>query len=483
LFSFLGCPLAAQPPEVHPDQVRTAPIEVFADFAFQWFDIAKPARNEQLKLLLEIYDRTGEARHPLPFRQALPRETAGPSNAATAAAALEVDALNLRCRVVRRLLDVDPAIARSRFYGILTPQWPKAACADRRSPTARYYFATMAAVVRPSLYSKDDLRRQEPLKIVQRRLGAVSTIAEITAAASVVPSLLDQDIDAVALSASFAAAVASVQDSDRGFAAELYFGRLMPALLEAAGALEQHGASPVPLLTAVRAMLVRHLSGARCQDSPGPGEEDPIDLFHKRIAGTDIQPLAIIEMQPSKRVEGAAADSWKYEAAYAALQADITALGKVDKGQNLATLRMTSEWEVRARDLIRRVESWRGPDRQSRMEFFHQAVSLWFQLMDMLPKGALHSRALSGLVRVMADPEPQREEPAEWLWELANRVTLMHRIFSGPQKEATRELLQQIPGFPYETGREIPEALRDSPSPTLAAYGALELLRAGAQPR
>ena len=124
------------------------------------------------------------------------------------------------------------------------------------------FYSTLAKVAAQT-FSAKEIQEEEHFKFLMRHVTLTSP-AQIGPMAEVIATAKLTDAQFQGLVALFSSSLKQLSGDDRSFTAARPFGVQIKQLRQA---IEKRGGSPVPMLEAYRAYLVRHLSGARCGDT------------------------------------------------------------------------------------------------------------------------------------------------------------------------------------------------------------------------
>jgi len=242
------------------DQARGTPVEIFADVVFRLIDAGKIAEKDRAALLDEVFLRADGA------RQAIPVHPAAISSSYANSADLHLDALSIKCRVVRAMLEVDGKQARRLFSEIAPPRLPKPDCKESVLKDPTVYFDTLASVATKAPFTVEEQKKQVAFWMMADAVRGIQTSIEIIAAARNFSQHVHSENEALAMSGAFAAALA-IDDCDRNFSGALRGSNLEDAVLMADDRFARLGAPPQPMQAALRGYLVRHLTATRCEDT------------------------------------------------------------------------------------------------------------------------------------------------------------------------------------------------------------------------
>ena len=444
---------AADPVAALIDQARATPAEIFADVVFHLIDGNRIPDKERLALLDEVFLRAGEAVLPTDSRPAALSGKQPPGR--SMALGMHLDALSIRCRVVRALLPIDSKRARERFAQIPAPDVPKPDCASAEIPDPTVYFDTLA----------DLAARGAPFAELTDAVRGAQSSLEIVDAARAFPQLVHTEKEAATLASAFITALA-IDDSNRTFSAALWHENLVGAVLAANDKLAARGAPRQPLLTALRSYLVHHLTAPRCADSSADDYARSIDAFRVGLGkDTAVPPITDQESTPAK-IEGEAAQPKPFsDPDFEVLNRDIDAL-------------VVNPDKSGAADLLARVGAWKADAGLG----FHRKVRLYLPfLTTAFPDDTIRAAA-AGYFAVLEDSAILASAPVDWLAEVQtlSRMREVRNLGGGRGIAVVYRAVgggQPASPLPFDTV----QLMADSSFSALALYGRLAQLDRPAQ--
>jgi hypothetical protein len=172
------------------------------------------------------------------------------------------------------------------------------------------------------------------------------------------------------------------------------------------------------VMRGLRKLLVAELSASRCGDSVSEG---PIAEFFNGIVRRNdlprdvVPPIAANEARPARVLGRAAADRyWQTPDAqrlYAGLPRLRDAAGV---GARAALIKRSNEWQMQAQAYLMDLEQWNGFHEPVDRDYFDQKALLFDVYMDVVPSGALRTRAVRSLVEFLRRSRTGREPRSLW---------------------------------------------------------------------
>jgi hypothetical protein len=490
-------PAANDPVAAILDQARGTRVEIFADVIFHLLDTSRIPDKDRVPLLEEVFLRADEARQTMPMRSAIPVEmgprpspetvtrdgqtitlyrsaTPAPGSKMVAVPAqLHLDALAIKCRVVKALLAIDAKRARDRFEQIAAPHTGKPDCTAGIIFDPTGYYDALAAVVTQGTFTAKEQEKKVPFWMLENAIRRVQTSIEIIAAARNFSQLAHTPDEALVMSSAFAAAL-GMDDSNRNFTAATKGTNLVDAVLIANDRFVKLGASPQTMMTALRSYLVRHLSATRCADNGNAPYETSLQAFATAIGlQTAIPPITAEEIIPAK-VEGVADTPAPVDhAAYDQLWNETAAIGDNLDGS--------------ANDVLARIEAWKGADGQDPTDIFRKKLALCYRLQGPSftirsfggpapgdPGPTANSRAsreamvAACAIATLSDPVFLDASPSDWLSEVQKLE--QHQTTRVTRQSAGQTLSQEV------IPSEFSLALIGSSLSALSVYGHSDVL-------
>jgi hypothetical protein len=377
------------------DQARALPPEFAADLLFRL-----PASAE----LLESIDALAAAVHDPIQKDDIAGWTDTDSWATGRALALHLDTLSIQCRVVERMLAIDPQRARRMFLEISIPALDPPKCDAALVADPSLYYDTARELADRGLFS------------LEGPLRALSSAMQLPAAARALRMLRCTREQRQALLDIYAGRLAEISDSSRAI------GRQLPVeITQLCEDLRQQAIAVDGLLAAYRKFLVRQASAERCTDST---IQPAIDSFNDRLrwggylATQDLPRITEEESKASSTGGRAHVDRyWRTGPAKGLLSA-IRRLRFGDGSTPLPAGQRASEaWQTEAKAFLSSLEAWNAGA-------FHERAILYSSLLELLPPGALHDTVAQSAISFLSDSGVKSGSPLEWLLELSGLMNL-----------------------------------------------------------
>jgi hypothetical protein len=257
---------------------------------------------------------------------------------------------------------------------------------------------------------------------------------------------------------SFAGSLKQLSGDDRSFGATIAGEEVSAAIAGLASFCERRQINPIPLLDAWRSYLVRHLSGARCEDATGlegagmsfgiiarrvsaesayTGPLGAVRYFNENMRTGALRPIADDEVKPSK-TEGKATAAGACDSPQCRQLADMfkqlvlgpTGLALTDEEKS------GGDWGGRLKDYLAALADWKGDDPA---ECFRWKSHFYDQLFNVLPAGPDRDLVQNSLLAWLQNSDYERDHHVEWFYPVN---VLIIRAFADPAglKTTVREL-------------------------------------------
>jgi hypothetical protein len=430
LFLPLVCAAAGRPAEIESlaDSARAAPAEFAADAMIRIAGIEKLEKGWRVELLEEAFRRATAAKEPYRRRAAF-STLEGLSGFWNRVYAQRLDGLSLQLRAIDALLPLNAAKARDLFLQIAPLSLPRLSCEDALVYDVSHFYHTLAWVANQA-FTPEEIKEEEPFKLIDRYVRGIASPAQVAPVARVIASARVSAPQLEALVVAFAGALEAMNGDDRSFTSNRAdAGLAMRELLEA---LRRREMSPVPLLEAYRAYLVRHYQAARCADSehvtvklaiasadPALEEAETAAnaalFFNQKLR---VDPVAAItdEERTAAKVEGEAVGQKPCESsACAALAKQYLELMMGPDGMPYAAAQKgAAEWQNKLREFLSRMAAWKQGSGETAAEHFRFRCSMYTDLLALAPGGAGRDTVLRAMLDFLKQNRLQAENPLEW---------------------------------------------------------------------
>jgi hypothetical protein len=378
-------------------------------------------------------------------RASIPYPRAGEGNtdarASRAFWANGLEALTLRSRAVRAMLEIDPPRARRMFEELPMPEVPSMSCQDPGAPNLSDYYETAGKIFEVS-FSAEDREQRFHMDFLKRVIALTASPAGVTPAVRLVIAAKATPEERKDLAAFLAGIIDRVNGTNRVFGAVTFqlvpvsAPRTLPAgvlpaapILEApAGQIPEPVAETAPLLLpALRSYIVRHLSGPRCVENHVEGRLptvandfnylasllDPDARVYRRLSLDEIRPARVAETYPGH-------PWWQSLRSKQVLDA-LKWLNHGNRNGNdrffTPEERASEEWNTRFIETIRLIEGWKESEESSREDWFGMVSEAYALLAEKAPEGTQRDAVMSRYLTFM-ETEFAGTAPNLWFTQL-----------------------------------------------------------------
>lgn len=436
---------------------RAAPPEFGADALIRLAQSSKVAdASLKRELLEEAFRLAADAQQPLRRRSVV-------GNVDTRAGYLSygfdlgLDALSLRCRIVKAMLSLDRQRARELLAEIQpNPGLEVLACEDPLVYDVSALYETVGEVARGA-FSAEEIRQREHVRLVEPYVAGVRRVAQVGPAARMLVSFKLPAADLLPLVQSFASALKSVPPDARSFAASFYRDYLQHVIPELLKECDVKGVGKDALLEAFRAFLLAQVAGVQCEDNRAfvARLSEPPDLAF--INAKLVKPAISVEELRPRSFEGPAKSYEFWQTAQARkFLLDFKHL-RFGGGERQLTAEETAntEWRRELADYLAALSDWEGSSEPASQDYINEKSVLFSGLLELSTEPEAREKVLADYVAFLREPDLRRESRIEWF----QHVKRLHE-WARSQDEATRAALL--------------EAFANSDVVTLRLYSKLE---------
>jgi hypothetical protein len=351
---------------------------------------------------------------------------------------LGLDALSLRCRVVRAMLRLDKRRAREMLAEIQPdPGLEVLGCDDPLVYDVGLIYETVGEVARGA-FGVEELRRREHVRLVEQYVAGVRRVAQVGPAARMIVALRPSASDLLPLVQEFASALKSVPSDARSFAAAFYRDELQRAVHELLKECDAKGVGKDALLEANRIFLLAQVAGVQCEDNK--------DFVERLRSRGDLKfvnenlvkpPLSAEELVP-RRVEGRAKsyEFWRTTEARRLLM-DFKGLRFGGGERQLTAGEMArTEWRRGLSEYLARLSDWEGHSEEMTSDYINQKSVLFDGLLDLELVPEMRERVLADYVAFLREPDLRRESRIEWFQHVKRLA-----VWANSQDEETHTAL------------------------------------------
>jgi hypothetical protein len=417
---------------------HTAPPEVAADVLLSLVATQPAITNARKKELIEDAFRFArDAREPIK-QKPWSRIVDTRSGLKGAAFELELDRISLQTRAVMQMLALDKSRARTMFLEIALPKPADLTCEDSLSYDYQAYYRTALAVSQ-NCFDENEKRSEAHIQFLLDRLDNIKSVSQVVPAANMIFEASVSGDELYLLLSTFAGALGKISTNAREFAFFVDGERVAFTVRRLIEKARQHQLPTVDLSRAIRALLVKQMSGEVCIDAPWldgrqvklpKNVSDLNDFFPKPIVDDDVRPLNF----------GAAAKDRQFwtmprEKQLLMLAKDLRFGG----GQTPLTReqRETDEWRKKMTDYLSTIENWEPESEVSAEDYFKEKCILYGVLVDLSPDDAQRDTVLRAYANYLREQNGEYKGRIEWILPVKH---YLQRIRSKSEDEQRKSL-------------------------------------------
>jgi len=357
--------------------------------------------------------------------------------------------VTLQVRAVNLMALVDPQHARDLFEWIDLNLAP-GACADPLVPAVDDYYGTLGFIARTA-YARN---RADSLNFFELYLWRAHLPSEMPAVARAIQRFRKNPIEAAYFEGLLRLILQGGSIDASGFSSSALDIVSRTADLQLADATM--GVLGSTAMEALRGYLIAQLRAPRCTDNitatiiPSTFSA----ALRRARAEADVKPIDAVAARPLSTVTGARFDMLWGSPDAARLHDAAAALRGPGTSVVPLRTRQTAEWRAQADRLLTDVEQWSGTSEATERDYFYEKSVLFTWLVEWIPPGALHTRAVRSFVEFLRRMETDVSRRALWFAFVNRLLEFAHGPFRA----------------------EVLSAMEESHQPVLSLYARLERL-------
>ncbi len=371
---------------------------------------------------------------------------------------LKLDALSLRSRIIKAMLELDKSRARELLAEIpKSLPIPSIKCEDSLVYDLSDYYEMLAQIALTT-FNDEEIQQGLRVNFLIPYLEAISSPSQIEPAAKLLLSIKGSSAELRILGQSFIVALKQTSLDDRSFSHSMTREPAIRRVYDLARATGRQDVPYVELIKAFRSYLVKHLSAERCMENAITTEQ----RVPQYIRDTDLlfgdRPLSIDEIKQS-RVDTAAKVKFYWTSRTAKrLFSELKELRFSSEGDGRSTEaeQETQGWQEKFTEFLRGLELWDSAEENSELDYLHQKYNLYQALIESIPEGPTRDLVLRKYVSDLAEQSMGQQSRIEWFLH-ANDLIRMTRASS--PKERFR-ILQALSGSKNPTLRLYADLIR-----------------------
>ena len=356
--------------------------------------------------------------------------------------------VTLQVRAVELMAFVEPLHARDLFEWIDLNLAP-GVCADPLVPSVDEYYIALGQIARLAYRNPADA-----LNFFELYLWRAHLPSEMPAVARAIQRFPRSPMSAAYLEGLFRLILIGSSNDAPGSASAT--GDIISRAADLQIADTALGVIGSNVMDALRTYLVAQLKAPRCADNATAATTpSTFNTALRRARGFDVKPIDADAARYAVSTLGIARIDpyWQTNDASRLHGAAVRLRGPGTTAYPLR-VRQSDEWRAQAERLLTDVDAWSGRSEREERDYFYQKAVLYTWMLDLIPGGQLHTRALRSFVEFLRRTETDVNRRMLW-FAFVNRLLEMSR---GPFRSS------------------VLAAMEESHQPVLALYARLERL-------
>jgi len=416
---------------------HTAPPEVAADLlltvAATQSSLTKARKQE---LVEDAFRFAGNVREPIK-RRPWSRMVDTRSGLKGAAFELQLDKLSLQSKAVMQMILLDKSRARMMFQEIALPKLPDLTCDDSLSYDFEAYYRTALAVSK-DCFDENEKKAEAHVQFLSDRLADIKSVSQVVPAMKMLADASLSGDELSLLMSTLVGALGKVSTNARGFAFVMTketFAGTGRALIDKA---KQQQVPAGDVSRAIRAFLVKQMSGEVCVDAPwvngGPELKLPNnitdlnDLFPRPIGADDVHPLSF----------GAAAKDRRFWTLPREKQLLMVAKDlRFGGGEEQLTpeQRRSDEWRKKLNDYLDLIENWEPESEVSAEDYFQEKCVLYSVMVELCPDDAQRDVVLRAYAGYLREQNGEYKGRIEWILPVKHYLLVLRSMNEAEQRK------------------------------------------------
>ena len=385
-------------------------------------------RQKRIELLEEAFRRSGEVQEKT-RRKMWAGLVDSRGGFLSAALDQQLDALSLRCRVVRAMLNLDAERARKLFLEIPTIKAPALSCSQSLAYDMTDFYKTLGLIASKT-FSAVEIEQGEKLRFIQSYVETLQSPAQVSPMLNV---LIDSRLTAADLSIvgkSLSNALGKLSSDPRSFAASLVNGDLIANVERFLKLYSDNDLPTTELISSFHSYLLAQLNSVHCSDvAASTAATKQIWASLDRFSTWLNEPIKAGDVKPS-RIEPMDTDEQFWTSSQSSgLLMKLKALRFGDGKEPLSIeARATNDWQQKMELLLADIDQWDGTSEKSGLTYFHEKANLYNGLFELAPANDSKLRVLLRFAGYLRNSEVRDQSHIEWLLHLHSLFKKIKRL-------------------------------------------------------
>lgn len=375
-------------------------------------------RQKRIELLEEAFRRSGDVQEKT--RQKMWAGSVDSRGGYLSAAFdQQLDALSIRCRVVRAMLNLDPERARKLFSEIPKLKVTELTCRQSLAYDMTDFYQTLSLVASRTI-SAAEIQQGERLRFIQSYVETLQSPAQVS---PILKLLIESGLSAPELSVvgkSLSSALGRMSADPRSFFASMLHGKLIANVDQLLTLYREHDLPATELVSSFQSYLLAQLNSVQCRDvAASKSKTQQIWASLDRFNSWLNEPIKPSDIKPS-RIEDVDADEqfWTSSQSFGLLM-KLKALRFGDQEVPLTIeARASNDWQQKMDLLAADVDQWDGTSEKNPLTYFHEKANLYNGMFELAPTNESKLRVLLKFAGYLRGTNAKEHSHIEWLLHL-----------------------------------------------------------------
>jgi hypothetical protein len=382
-------------------------------------------RQKRIELLEEAFRRSGEVQEKT-RRKMWTGLVDSRGGFLSAAFDQQLDALSLRCRVVRAMLNLDTERARKLFLEIPTIKVTELSCSQSLAYDMTDFYKTLALIASKT-FSPAEMEQGERLRFIQSYVQSLQSPAQVSPMLDVLIESRMPAADLSVIGKSLSNALGKLSSDPRSFTASLLYGNLIAKLDRLLRLYSDNDLSTTEIISSFHSYLLAQLNSVQCSDVATSTSQmrASLDKFstwlNEPIKADDVRPSRIDQMDTDEEFWTSSQSS--------GLLMKLKALRFGDGKEPLSIeARGTNDWQQKMELLLADIDQWDGTSEKSALTYFHEKANLYSGLFELAPSNDSKLQVLLRFAGYLRNSEAREQSHIEWLLHLHSLFKKIKRL-------------------------------------------------------
>jgi hypothetical protein len=405
---------------------QSAPAEVTGDLLLTLVSSNLVANKERkMQLIEQVFRSAAETREPV-RRKSWSRLVDTRAGFKRRAFDLELDKLSMQSRAVVLMIPLDRLRARAMFEGISLPPIKPLTCEDSLGYNVESYYMAMLSVAE-SCFSDDERKAEAHIQFLSDRLESVQSIPQLVSAMHMLFNAKVSREERDLLVNALTKAVGRVSTDARSFAFEMDRNSFVFGSHAIIAKMDAPGVPTNQFSSAVRALLIKQMSGEVCTDVSWLDHGQPtLPVEIENLNREFTNPIVVDDIHPASL--GPKANDvifWTTpKAAELLRRAKELRFGGGETALS-AEQRQTEEWHRGFLDFLELLESWEPESEPSPDDYFQEKCNMYMVLVDLCPDDPQRDVVLRAYGNYLKEKSGEYKGRIEWILQVKDYLRVL----------------------------------------------------------